>query len=76
MEKLLIEGGRALNGTIRVSGAKNSAVALIPATILADTPVTIGGVPNISDENVRRLTRGNWRESNLWTGGGDGSRSF
>ena len=32
-----------------VSGAKNSAVALIPATILADTPVTIGGVPNISD---------------------------
>ncbi|MED4024412.1 UDP-N-acetylglucosamine 1-carboxyvinyltransferase, partial [Priestia aryabhattai] len=49
MEKLLIEGGRALNGTIRVSGAKNSAVALIPATILADTPVTIGGVPNISD---------------------------
>ena len=34
MEKLLIEGGRALNGTIRVSGAKNSAVALIPATIL------------------------------------------
>ncbi len=49
MEKLLIEGGRALNGTIRVRGAKNSAVALIPATILADTPVTIGGVPNISD---------------------------
>jgi len=41
MEKLLIEGGRALNGTIRVSGTKNSAVALIPATILADTPVTI-----------------------------------
>lgn len=49
MEKLLIEGGRRLNGTIRVSGAKNSAVALIPATILADSPVTIGGVPNISD---------------------------
>lgn len=77
MEKLLIEGGRALNGTIRVSGAKNSAVALIPATILADTPVTIGGVPNnFGRENVRRLTRGNWRKSNVWTGGRDGSRSF
>ena len=35
--KIASEGGRALNGTIRVSGAKNSAVALIPATILADT---------------------------------------
>ncbi len=77
MEKLLIEGGRALNGTIRVSGAKNSAVALIPATILADTPVTIGGVPNISDvKMLGGLTRGNWRESDLWTGGRDGSRSF
>lgn len=53
MEKLRIVGGTRLNGTIRVSGAKNSAVALIPATILADSPVTIGGVPNISD--VRML---------------------
>ncbi|MCP8967946.1 UDP-N-acetylglucosamine 1-carboxyvinyltransferase [Ectobacillus ponti] len=49
MEKLMIEGGVKLNGTVRISGAKNSAVALIPATILAETPVTIGGVPNISD---------------------------
>ncbi len=52
MEKLIIEGGHALNGSIRVSGAKNSAVALIPATILAETPVTIGGIPNISDVNI------------------------
>ncbi len=53
MEKLVIQGGNRLNGSIRVSGAKNSAVALIPATILAESPVTIGGIPTISD--VRML---------------------
>ncbi|MCP3739800.1 UDP-N-acetylglucosamine 1-carboxyvinyltransferase [Rossellomorea sp. BNER] len=49
MEKLKIAGGYPLKGTIKVSGAKNSAVALIPATILADSPVTIEGLPEISD---------------------------
>lgn len=49
MEKLLIEGGHPLEGTVQISGAKNSAVALIPAAILADSPVTIDNLPNISD---------------------------
>ncbi|MBA9027894.1 UDP-N-acetylglucosamine 1-carboxyvinyltransferase [Peribacillus huizhouensis] len=49
MEKLKIAGGYPLQGSIRVSGAKNSAVALIPATILADSTVTIEGLPDISD---------------------------
>lgn len=53
MEKLLIEGGHRLTGTVQISGAKNSAVALIPATILADSPVTIDMLPDISD--VRTL---------------------
>ncbi|MEG9296117.1 UDP-N-acetylglucosamine 1-carboxyvinyltransferase [Mangrovibacillus sp. Mu-81] len=53
MEKLKIAGGYPLEGTIKVSGAKNSAVALIPATILADSQVTIEGLPEISD--VRTL---------------------
>jgi UDP-N-acetylglucosamine 1-carboxyvinyltransferase len=53
MEKLKIAGGYPLEGTIKVSGAKNSAVALIPATILADSQVTIEGLPDISD--VRTL---------------------
>lgn len=44
-----IKGGKPLQGTIKVSGAKNSAVALIPASILADSPVTIEGLPEISD---------------------------
>lgn len=44
-----INGGKPLQGSIKVSGAKNSAVALIPASILADSPVTIEGLPEISD---------------------------
>ncbi len=49
MEKLLIEGGYPLEGTVQISGAKNSAVALIPAAILADSTVTIDNLPRISD---------------------------
>ena len=52
MEKLMIAGGYPLKGTVRISGAKNSAVALIPATILADSPVTIEGLPDISDVQI------------------------
>jgi len=44
-----IEGGKKLNGTVRISGSKNATVALIPAAILANGPVAIVGVPNISD---------------------------
>lgn len=52
MEKLKIAGGYPLKGTVRVSGAKNSAVALIPATILAESPITIEGLPEISDVDI------------------------
>lgn len=49
MDVYKIKGGKKLQGTIKVSGAKNSAVALIPASILADSPVIIEGLPEISD---------------------------
>ena len=49
MPKIKIEGRHELTGTINISGAKNSAVALIPASILCDETVTINNVPNISD---------------------------
>ena len=49
MRQLKIEGNRTLTGTIEISGAKNSAVALIPASILSDGIVKIDNVPNISD---------------------------
>ena len=48
-EVIKIEGGHRLNGTIRVSGAKNATVALIPASVLATEPVKLVGIPNISD---------------------------
>ncbi len=48
----MIAGGYPLKGTVRISGAKNSAVALIPATILADSPVIIEGLPDISDVQI------------------------
>ncbi|MDY0404542.1 UDP-N-acetylglucosamine 1-carboxyvinyltransferase [Virgibacillus sp. 179-BFC.A HS] len=49
MQKMLVEGGHPLQGTVRISGAKNSAVALLPAAILADSTVTLEGLPSISD---------------------------
>lgn len=48
-EVIKIEGGHHLSGRVRISGSKNSTVALIPACVLANEPVTIYGVPNISD---------------------------
>lgn len=48
-EVIAIEGGHKLNGTVKISGAKNATVALIPAAVLADGPVEIFGVPEISD---------------------------
>ena len=49
LEVIAIEGGYKLNGTVRISGAKNATVALIPAAVLSDGPVEIFGVPEISD---------------------------
>ncbi len=49
MEVIKIEGGRPLRGTVRIDSAKNSIVALIPATILADSPVVLENIPNIVD---------------------------
>jgi len=49
MKQINIYGGNKLSGTIKISGAKNSAVALIPASILSDDIVKIDNIPNISD---------------------------
>ena len=49
MKKIIIEGNKVLRGKIRISGAKNSAVALVPASILCDEEVKIDSIPNISD---------------------------
>ena len=52
MEKIVIEGGYPLKGTITIGGAKNSAVALIPAALLATGKSTIKNVPNITDRDA------------------------
>ena len=51
-ERMLITGGQRLEGTVRVSGGKNTSVAVIPAAILSDTPCVIENLPNIEDVNV------------------------
>ena len=49
MEKLLITGGRALTGHVRISGAKNSALPILAATLLTDEPITLSNVPHLRD---------------------------
>ncbi len=49
MDKLLITGGTRLEGEVRISGAKNSALPLLAATILASTPITLNNVPHLHD---------------------------
>lgn len=52
MKVINIEGNHNLSGLIKISGAKNSSVALLPASILADSDVTICNVPEITDTDV------------------------
>ncbi|MDX5299805.1 MAG: UDP-N-acetylglucosamine 1-carboxyvinyltransferase, partial [Gammaproteobacteria bacterium] len=49
MDKLLIQGGKPLDGEIRISGAKNAALPILAATLLADEPVSIGNLPHLND---------------------------
>ncbi|MEH6543498.1 MAG: UDP-N-acetylglucosamine 1-carboxyvinyltransferase [Porticoccaceae bacterium] len=49
MDKLLIVGGKPLNGQIRISGAKNSALPILACTLLASEPVTISNIPHLHD---------------------------
>ena len=49
MKRIIVNGNKPLSGTIKISGAKNSAVALVPASLLSDGVVKIDNIPNISD---------------------------
>lgn len=49
MKEMIVQGGQQLRGEVTIGGAKNSTVALIPAAILADTPVNFDSVPDILD---------------------------
>ena len=52
MKIMEISGGKELSGTIRISGAKNATVALIPAAILTDEEATICNIPEITDTDA------------------------
>ena len=49
MQKIVVEGGAALNGDVQISGAKNAVLPILCATLLADGPVSITNVPNLHD---------------------------
>ena len=60
MDRLLIEGGTVLDGELRASGAKNSALKMFAAALLADDPVVISNVPHLramNDDRTAWLTR-------------------
>lgn len=52
MSKFLIKGGKSLKGEVKLAGSKNSALALMPASLIADSPVTLDNVPVIRDVEV------------------------
>ena len=52
MEKLIIKGPTPLKGEVKISGAKNAAVAILPATLLINGVCTINNLPNISDVRI------------------------
>ena len=52
MEKLIVTGKTPLKGEVKISGAKNAAVAILPATLLIDGICTIENLPNISDVKI------------------------
>lgn len=52
MEKLVIEGGKPLSGAIKIHGAKNAALPILAAGIMAEGTVVIENVPDLSDIHV------------------------
>ena len=59
MDRLQIEGGVALSGDVRISGAKNAALPIIAGTLLVDGPVTLGNVPHLHDVTTMIALLGN-----------------
>ena len=47
MDKFVIQGGAKIDGEVRISGAKNAALPLLAAMILADSPITLKNVPDL-----------------------------
>lgn len=52
MDKLLIKGGQALHGEVKISGAKNAALPILCAALLSNEPIELSNVPNLRDVNT------------------------
>ncbi|MDR2300932.1 MAG: UDP-N-acetylglucosamine 1-carboxyvinyltransferase [Deltaproteobacteria bacterium] len=73
MDKLLVEGGAPLSGSVKVSGAKNAALPLMAAAILADGPLTLTNIPKLGDlRTMGKLLKHMGGEVNLYPESGDG----
>ncbi len=55
MDSIVVKGGRELNGQIHIAGAKNAALALMPATLLSEEPLTLTNAPRLSD--IKTMTQ-------------------
>ena len=55
MDSIIVKGGKPLSGTIPIAGAKNAALALMPATLLTEDPLTLTNAPRLSDIATMRL---------------------
>ena len=51
MDKLIVEGGTRLSGSVNISGSKNASLPILAAALLTDEPVRISRVPDVSDTN-------------------------
>src|SRR5690625_5497105 len=69
MDKLMIQGGGPLNGEIRISGSKNSALPILAATLLADGPVRVGNMPHLNDITTMLALRSEEHTSELQSRG-------
>ncbi|MDP3860271.1 MAG: UDP-N-acetylglucosamine 1-carboxyvinyltransferase, partial [Phaeovulum sp.] len=49
MDQIIVRGGRPLQGAIPIAGAKNACLALMPATLLSEAPLTLTNAPRLSD---------------------------
>jgi UDP-N-acetylglucosamine 1-carboxyvinyltransferase len=65
MEKLVITGPTPLKGEVNISGAKNSAVAILPATLLIDGVCVINNVPNIADYLINQKRNRSWSSGRM-----------
>jgi UDP-N-acetylglucosamine 1-carboxyvinyltransferase len=63
MDRLLIRGGRALNGTVEIGGAKNAALPALAAALLSDKPVTLENVPAVADVDTMATVLGHYNVS-------------